>query len=271
MLPVEVDVPELIIADALHFLATAREKAVGDWSLIAYYYLLRIGEYTVKKSRNYSKQTRQFKMEDVTFFNKDKGGRVRKLAWDAPDDEIMGACSATLKLDNQKNGYKNVCVHHHDNGEVVNSPSKALGRRYCHIRAHTKDMSTWLSAYWVDGVRGDINNEDISSALKWAATRLDYPGSRGVPISRIDTHSLRIGGACALALAGYSDTQIQKMGRWRSATFKEYVREELHCYAEGMSASMKKLFGFVNIAGGDFRDVTAEVMAREPDQTAAAA
>jgi hypothetical protein len=44
MLPVEVDVPELIIADALHFLATEKERAVGDWACLAYYYLLRIGE-----------------------------------------------------------------------------------------------------------------------------------------------------------------------------------------------------------------------------------
>jgi hypothetical protein len=132
-------------------------------------------------------------------------------------------------------------------------------------------MSTFLSAYWIEGVRGDINNEDISAAVKWAATRLDYPETRGIPISRIDTHSLRSGGACALALAGYSDTQIQKMGRWKSATFKEYIREELHCYAEGMSKSMKKMFGFVNIAGGGFTDVTEQVIAMEPDQQAAAA
>jgi len=40
---------------------------------------------------------------------------------------------------------------------------------------------------------------------------------------RVDTHSLRSGGANALALAGYTETQIQKMGRWKGATFKEYI------------------------------------------------
>ncbi len=54
-------------------------------------------------------------------------------------------------------------------------------------------------------------------------------------MDRIDTHLLRSGGANALSLAGYLDTQIQKMGRWQGATFKEYIREELAGFLEGMS------------------------------------
>jgi hypothetical protein len=71
--------------------------------------------------------------------------------------------------------------------------------------------------------------------LKAAATVLEYSTAKGIPIDRIDTHSFRSGGANALSLSGYSDTQIQKMGRWRGATFKEYIREELACFSEGMS------------------------------------
>ena len=65
-----------------------------------------------------------------------------------------------------------------------------------------------------------------------------------------------MGGANALALAGYSDTQIQKMGRWRGATFKEYIREELACYSKGMTRSMRRKFGFVNVAAGNLVDIT---------------
>ncbi len=48
---------------------------------------------------------------------------------------------------------------------------------------------------------------------------------------RVDTHSLCSGGANAPVLSGYLDTQIQKMGRWKGTTFKEYIREELACYS----------------------------------------
>jgi hypothetical protein len=82
--------------------------------------------------------------------------------------------------------------------------------------------------------KADVTAENISRAIKFAATELQYPTNKGIPISRINTHSLRIGGANALTLVGYSDKQIQKMGQWCGATSKEYIREELACYARGM-------------------------------------
>ena len=100
---------------------------------------------------------------------------------------------------------------------------------------------------------------------------LDYPLNQGIPISSMDTHSLQSGGANALALSGYSDTQIQKMGRWRGKTFKDYIREDLACYLVGMSTNMKRNFKFVNIAGNVFNDITEECIANEYDVAAPAA
>ena len=37
--------------------ASELEKAVGDLGLVAMYYLLQVGEYTVKKYKNNTKQT----------------------------------------------------------------------------------------------------------------------------------------------------------------------------------------------------------------------
>ncbi len=71
MLPVEADVPKLLVKMGYDKSGSAHSQAVGDLSLIALYYLLRIGEYTVKGKWNESKQTIQFKMEDVTFFKKE--------------------------------------------------------------------------------------------------------------------------------------------------------------------------------------------------------
>jgi hypothetical protein len=112
-----------------------------------------------------------------------------------------------------------------------------------------------LSSYWSDGARADVTAEHISRALKSAATELQYPTNKGIPILRINTHSLRSGGANALSLSGFSDTQIQKMGQWRGATFKEYNREELACYARNMSRDMKQKLNFINIAGNAFTEI----------------
>ena len=45
------------------------------------------------------------------------------------------------------------------------------------------------------------------------------------------------------------------MGIWRGETFKEYIREELHCFVEGMLTAMKQNFEFVNIGGGAYSEL----------------
>ena len=77
--------------------------------MVAFYYLLRVGGYTVKGSWNNTKQTVQFKYKDVSFFKKNNQGQLRCLPCDAPAALIMMANRATLKLDNHKNGWKGVC------------------------------------------------------------------------------------------------------------------------------------------------------------------
>lgn len=259
-LPVEVDVPEYIATIGSQAAATPLQTCVGDLVLIAFYYLLRIGEYTGKPSRNSSKQTVQFRVKDVTFFKRDKSGRLRQLPRHSPDHLLLAADSATLKLENQKNGWRNVCIHHETNGEAYLCPVRALGRRVCHIREHTTKANTNLSTYFVDGKAQYVNHNQISTALKLAAAALDYPSCKGIPIDRIDTHSLRCGGANALALSGHTDREIQKMGRWRSATFLEYIRESLYNFSAGMSTKMKQKFNFVNVEGGVFKDVTSDAI-----------
>ena len=161
-LPVGIDIPEYISLCSLRPTATERDRATADLILIAFYYLLRVGEYTVKGKRNNTKQTVQFRMQDVTFFKHDQQGVLRQLPRTASTQEIMTAHSATLKLDNQKNGWKGVCIHQETNGEPYHCPVRALGRRYIHIRRNTTDMiTTFLSTYYIHSVRHDITDMSV--------------------------------------------------------------------------------------------------------------
>ena len=258
-LPVEADVPELLARIGQRTTANELDRAIGDLSLIAFYYLLRVGEYTVKSTRNNTKQMVQFRVSDVTFFGKDKSGHLRQLSRTATTLSIMNAHSATLKLDNQKNGWKGVCIHQETNGDPVLCPVRALGRRICHVRQHS-DENLYLSAFYHERTQYNVTDGDIRKSIKLAAGLLLYPEKKGIPIQRVDTHSFRSGGANALSLSGYTDRHIQKMGRWRSATFLEYIREELACFSQGMSTKMKQRFNFVNVEGGVFHDVTTAVV-----------
>ncbi len=169
---------------------------------------------TTKAARNNSKQTEEFKLGDITFFKKDKMGNLRTLSHNAPDYQLATVDGVTLKLDNQKNGWKGVCVYQECNGDPVHCPVRVLGRRFLHLRKNGANTKTILSAYFYGAKCFDVTADHTSAALKLAATALEYPILKGIPIDHINTHSLRSGGANALALAGYSDTQIQKMGRW---------------------------------------------------------
>jgi hypothetical protein len=57
--------------------------------------------------------------------------------------------------------------------------------------------------------------------------------------------------------------RFTKMGRWKGATIKEYIREELACYSAGMSSNMKQSFKFVNVSGNTYNDVTASCLEEE--------
>jgi hypothetical protein len=126
-LPVEAGVPKYLVECASDPSTNELHKAVGDLSLITFYYLLRVGEYTTKGKRDNSKQTVQFKMEDVQFFVKDKRGRLQCLPRDMSDEDIGATAGAALKLDNWKNGWKDVSIYHETNGDPTFCPIKAIG------------------------------------------------------------------------------------------------------------------------------------------------
>ena len=149
-------------------------------------------------------------MEENIFFNKKAKRHLRQLSRNTLDEDILSADGATLKMDNQKNGWKGVCVYQEHNGDEKFSPVRALGRRFISIRNKVKNKKTYLSAYWVEGKRKYLNAENMSAALKFSTTALNYPYLKGIPIDRVDTHSLISAGANVLLLAGYSKRDIQK-------------------------------------------------------------
>ena len=139
------------------------------------------------------KQTEQFRVRDARFFALALEGNQVQIPPHASDEAIMNARSATLRLGNQKNGWKNVCIHQEANGCDYFCAVRALGRRVCYIRKHTADRDTLLSAYWVDGARYDVTDGNMREGIKAAAETLCHPETRGTEIDDVDTHSLRGG------------------------------------------------------------------------------
>ncbi len=108
---------------------------------------------------------------------------------------------------------------------------------------------------------GNVTECQISYAVEYAAQALRYPDI-GIPLKQVDTHSLRLGGACALKLSGHSDTKIMKVGRWKpnSTSFLEYIQQQLSTFLAGMSTKMSRIAKFTNMEGAvtkeDLRPLT---------------
>ena len=70
---------------------------------------------------------------------------------------------------------KNVSIFHKANGKEFMCPGKTIGRSYCDIRHQGDGVGTYLSAYWVDGVRFDVTDQDMRKSIKATGRALKYP------------------------------------------------------------------------------------------------
>ena len=181
-------------------------RATGELTIIAFYFLLRIGEYTMssrihERWDNRLTRTVQFTVGNVSFWRE---GLLLDIT-NATD--ISNADEATMKLTNQKNGEKNGIIHHEvcdENGDGM-FPVKALAQQVTSILANGGTENTLLCAYWDIQEWKNIIPEDIGLVIKIAvvSTGLDR---KGITPNDVGTHSLRVGGAMALKLNNVSDT-----------------------------------------------------------------
>ncbi|MGH7974259.1 MAG: hypothetical protein ACREBR_01940 [bacterium] len=184
--------------------ASTKTAAIGDLGIIAFYYLLRVGEYTRKKQG--STRTVQFRYKDVTFWK--DGGIVENSS---TLKILTMADAATLTIDNQKNGKRGQNIHHeaiHGN----NCPVKALARRINHLNLHSSTPETLICQHTINGRTEFIRNADMVQAVRVGVTALALENS-GIRPEHVGSHSLRAGGAMAMKLNGIDRDTIRKFGR----------------------------------------------------------
>ena len=244
-LAVPVLVAEEMFQQGNHPNASPVLTATGQLGLIAFYYLLRVGEYTINRKNASNNQTRteQFTVNDISFW---KDGMLLNN-----DDRsaILTADEATMRLTNQKNGQKNGLIHHeaNDNGDGL-CPVRALAARVSHILDNGGTQDMLLCSYW-NGFRWDeITAENIGDTIKLAVVTTGLH-KKGITPNDVGSHSLRAGGAMALKLNGISDTTIKKAGRWRSMAFLQYIYNQIGHLSAGVSKAMKTKVPFRNIGG----------------------
>jgi hypothetical protein len=236
MLALPVETIEAAAAVAFNNRASVRRRAAAEMITVAFFFLLRVGEYT-KSSKD--ARTVPFRVKDVLFRRQN-----RILPNNSPLAVLLQADSVTLWLDNQKNGQRGATLHHTAvPGQFC--PVKALARRVSSIVAINPDPTTPLS-FVSPGIH--LTAPNIKDGVINAAKQTRLP-DRGYPLSQIGTHSLRASGAMALKLNGYHQTEIMKLGRWTSTTFLTYIHSQIAALSAGIATRMTRRIEFFNVEG----------------------
>ena len=147
-LAVPITVPHHLTRIGIYYSSNQQTKAIGDLVSIAFYFLLRVGEYTHSQSDE-RRRTQRFRIKDIILRN--AAGVILPNCDNAA--LLSTATHATLKITNQKNGTRGQCISLDCDGTDT-SPVKAIVRRILHITHHTKhrkDSQNFpISTFWHD-------------------------------------------------------------------------------------------------------------------------
>jgi hypothetical protein len=98
-----------------------RCRITSDLVVVAYFFLLRVGEYTpTTPRRGQHKCTVPLRKGDITFWH-----QTRVIPTDSPLECLLQADRATINLANQKNGVKDAKVSHTPLGDPTICPCRS--------------------------------------------------------------------------------------------------------------------------------------------------
>ncbi len=220
-----------------------RLKATGELTLIAFFFLLRIGEYTHHGKSQ--RRTQQFRLGDIKLFANGQEIQPTQLAHQHPHIDL-----ASLTIDNQKNGKRGETMSHHTIQEATNCcPVQALVQRVKDLCTDGATPATLICAFkeapslpWQF-----VRSQDIVKAVQDAIPAMQ-DNTRNFDKARIGSHSLRAGRATAMFLNDFTAVQIQRAGRWTTTTFLDYIHGQLAATTAGVAQGMARPIPFLNMA-----------------------
>lgn len=210
--------------------------AVADLITLAFFFLLRVGEYTVSTS---ARRTVPLRLLDIQLWQGDT-----HIPTTATPAERLSATAVTICLENQKNGSRDATIHHTAVPGSPFCPVKAAARRLNHLQGlhQTTPICTFRAS---TGALAQVKSAHIVTVIRLA---VQGTGLQGYASERVGSHSLRASGAMALKLNGFDEVTIQKLGRWSSNTYLRYIHSQIGALTTGTAASMARDLHFVNVA-----------------------
>jgi hypothetical protein len=214
------------------------KEAVADLIIIAFFYLLQVGEYT---SPSKPRENRTIALRDCDMRLWKDGNLLPHLA---RLGALLMADSAMICIVHTKNGTKGAVVHHNAIGCPICLVA-ALARRIANIQqGSNKTHICWV--YHASGASSRVTDQDIGMGVRWGAA-FNCLLTQGYTLNRISSHSLRIRGAMAMKLSDMLDSTIMKVGRWTLLTYLTYIHLQIGTLTAGLAWRMSTAFTFQNV------------------------
>jgi hypothetical protein len=175
--------------------------AIADMITIAFFFLLRPGEYTGALSDDAA-----FKLQDVGLYI--HGCKLDLFA--ANDAEVKSATSVSYIFTTQKNGNRNEKLVHGLSGDPWCCPIKATVRRVLLHRRHKASLATPVASFYHGNRRTLVKARDVTDVLR--CTMCLNIHCTGIEPLEISARSLPAGGAMALLHGKVDLSNIRMMG-----------------------------------------------------------
>ena len=219
---------------------TAKDRAVADMIIIAFFFLLRPGEYTGTENDD-----TPFRFQDIQLCI----GQLVIPLLTSTNAQLWAATSVSLTFTTQKNGVRGEVVNHGLSGHNLLCPVRAVVRQIIHLRSHQATPGTVLATYFHNNRTYKVQAKDVTAVLRESARVLgpQYNFSE----QDVSARSLRAGGAMALFNSNVDSDTIRLIGRWQSDAMLRYLHLQAQPVMQGFASRM--------LQGGDYVFVPNQV------------
>ena len=213
----------------------SRVATTGDCLLLAYFFLLRPGEYSGAPRTTADDL---FRFQDVGIMI----GHRRLNPLTCLSSELLASTFVTLTFTTQKNGVRGETIGHGRSGHPTLCPVQAIVRRILQLRAAGALPTTPINAFRPTPTAcwQFVLASDVTALIRQAVGLLP-----DLDANDFSARCTRAGGAMALLCGGIGADRLRLIGRWRSDEVYRYLHVQAQPIMAGVAATM--------LRGGDFR------------------
>ena len=226
--------PLSAVRKMMEMAVTHKDHAMAWLFVGAIFFAMRSCEYLQTGKDELSKRTKIIRIKNITF-------KKEGITMIQGTGDLIEANMVAITFEFQKNDRRDKTVHMFKTGDNIMCPVIAWATTVRRLRNTIPDVSeeTTVCSYWDNGAIRQIDSNHARIKIK-SIVEIIGENQLGFTKDDVGLHSIRSGGAMAMFLSGVSEIIIQRVGRWESFAFLEYIREQVENFTYGVSTKMLK-------------------------------